>query len=188
MRPSKREILLDTAEKLFYEEGFHGTGIDRVVAEAGVVRMTLYNHFPSKEALIEAVLDRRQRRYLDALRTAVDSPGDGPAVSRLVRAHCRWLKNTGNRGCMLLKAMGEFEHHHAGIHRLALGYKRQVLGLIAEALSMDELARVKGLKERIYIILEGASSLTPVLGPKRAGDHALALFQSLMDKDAETSS
>ena len=58
MASLKRDTLLDTAERLFYAEGFHATGIDRVINEAGVARMTLYNHFASKEALIEAVLER----------------------------------------------------------------------------------------------------------------------------------
>ncbi|NWO04761.1 MAG: helix-turn-helix transcriptional regulator, partial [Alteromonadaceae bacterium] len=58
MPSPKRDLLLDTAEQLFYREGFHATGIDRIQAESGVAKTTMYKHFASKDALIEAVLER----------------------------------------------------------------------------------------------------------------------------------
>ena len=64
MRASRRDHLVDRAADLFYREGFHATGIDRVLAEAGVAKMTLYKHFGSKEALILATLRRRGQAAL----------------------------------------------------------------------------------------------------------------------------
>ncbi|NQD93703.1 helix-turn-helix transcriptional regulator, partial [Pseudomonas sp. CrR25] len=49
MASNKREQLLNTARELFYREGYHGTGIDRILAESGVAKMTLYKHFKSKD-------------------------------------------------------------------------------------------------------------------------------------------
>ena len=59
MATSKREQLLDTALRLFYREGYHATGIERILAESGVAKMTLYKHFASKDELMLAALQRR---------------------------------------------------------------------------------------------------------------------------------
>src|SRR5690554_7892421 len=57
--PGAAERLLDTASRLFYTRGVSNVGINEIIARAGVARMTLYHHFPSKDALIKAVLERR---------------------------------------------------------------------------------------------------------------------------------
>jgi AcrR family transcriptional regulator len=63
-RPSARERLLDAADELFYEEGIHIVGIDRVIEKAGVAKASLYSTFGSKDELVRAYLNRRydQRR------------------------------------------------------------------------------------------------------------------------------
>ena len=58
--PGAAERLLDTASRLFYTRGVSNVGINEIIARAGVARMTLYHHFPSKDALIKAVLERRR--------------------------------------------------------------------------------------------------------------------------------
>src|SRR5690606_3063913 len=58
-RSGAAERLLDTAARLFYARGVSNVGINEIIARAGVARMTLYHHFPSKDALIKAVLERR---------------------------------------------------------------------------------------------------------------------------------
>ncbi len=63
-RPSARERLLDAADELFYEEGIHIVGIDRVIEKAGVAKASLYSTYGSKDELVRAYLNRRydQRR------------------------------------------------------------------------------------------------------------------------------
>ena len=60
---SRRDELVDTALRLFYTRGFNATGIDKILAEAGVAKMTLYKHFRSKEELILAALNRRDEQF-----------------------------------------------------------------------------------------------------------------------------
>ncbi len=180
MPVKKRDILLDTAERLFYVEGFHATGIDRVVAEAGVARMTLYNHFPSKEALIEAVLARRHERYRDQLRRAIDEAAPGEAVRALAAAHCRWLVTTSNRGCIVVKAIGEFEQHLPAIAEQGRGFKRDMLAVIGEALSRDGLADDTTIAERVLLVFDGADALVPVLGAPTVTEHLQALIATVV--------
>ncbi len=180
MPARKRDILLDTAERLFYAEGFHATGIDRVVAEAGVARMTLYNHFPSKEALIETVLDRRYARYLDQLRHAVDEAAAGEAVMALADVHCQWLETTANRGCIVIKAIGEFEQHHPAIADQGRRLKRELIAVIAGALSRDGVVDDSVVAERVLVILEGADALTPVIGATTVTSHLRAMLPAVL--------
>ena len=181
MRAGKREELLATAERLFYEEGFHATGIDRLVAEAGIARMTLYNHFPSKEALIEEVLERRFRRYLDELQDAIDRRGATPAVMALVECHCRWLRSASREGCIVIKAIAEFEHHSARIARQGRRLKRELLGLVRDALALDEQPADAATAERVLLMMEGANTLAPVLGPRRAAAHLRSMLPGMLD-------
>jgi len=61
-RPSARERLLLTADRLFYAEGVHAVGIDRIIEEAGVAKGSLFYNFANKEALVEAYLDGRDQQ------------------------------------------------------------------------------------------------------------------------------
>jgi len=185
MRPSKREQLLATAERLFYEEGFHATGVDRVIAEAGVARMTLYNHFPSKEALIEATLVRRQGRYREDLAQAVADAQPGAALTALIACHGHWLNTQARSGCMVIKAIAEFERHASGIAAVGRALKQELIAVIRTALERDGAPAGEAEAERVLLVLEGANALVPVLGPERVVER---LGEMLADALPERSS
>jgi AcrR family transcriptional regulator len=100
--------LLDAAERLFYERGVQAVGVDAVVAEAGVATKTLYAHFGSKDGLVEAYLRRRDRRWLDWLRNAVDTAESGPArVFAVFDALTQWFTQPNYNGCAFINIAGE---------------------------------------------------------------------------------
>ena len=78
MALSRRDHLVETALGLFMRDGFHATGIDAILAEAGVAKMTLYNHFKSKDELILAALRLRDEQFLEWLVSAVEARADKP--------------------------------------------------------------------------------------------------------------
>lgn len=124
-RPSPaRERILATADRLFYDEGIHAVGIQRIVAESGVTRVTLYRHFPSKDDLVAAYLDRRatyDREQVDGIVAA--NPGDPrTALTELATALTRDDFGAMRRGCAFINASAEFTGSHparvqAGDHR-----------------------------------------------------------------------
>lgn len=84
IRLSSREKLLKTAAKLFYSQGINATGIDTVIAQAGVAKGSMYHHFPSKEALIAAYLDAEAAAWLVRVRAADDvSAASADRIARL---------------------------------------------------------------------------------------------------------
>lgn len=180
MTSPKRSALLSTAERLFYERGFHATGIDSIVAEAGVVRMTLYNHFSSKDALIAAVLEARHTRFLTSLDDAIGRALEGDATLALVEAHNQWNRDFSRHGCIQSKAMSEFEEHDAEIHNQALQAKKDLLDRIQSALVRDDLPGQEALARRIFLILEGSNAVLPVLGVEAVLDDARTVVEELI--------
>jgi AcrR family transcriptional regulator len=70
-RGSARQRLLDAAEELFYEEGVHTVGIDRVIERAGVAKATLYSVFGSKDELVRAYLERHNMIWRERLTSRI---------------------------------------------------------------------------------------------------------------------
>lgn len=103
-RPARERILL-TAHDLFYREGIRGTGIDRIIAESGVTKVTFYRHYPSKNALIEAYLDYRHGQWMDWFQDALRRHGGG--VEAIVPALQEWFTKPDFRGCAFINTMGE---------------------------------------------------------------------------------
>src|SRR5690242_10944419 len=70
-----RQRILETADRLFYQDGIRAVGIDRIIAEAGVAKMSLYKHVPSKDDLILAVLKYREGVVLALFHSAMERHG-----------------------------------------------------------------------------------------------------------------
>jgi AcrR family transcriptional regulator len=168
-----RERILETAGRLFYRDGFHAVGIDTVIAEAGVAKMTLYRHFPSKDDLIAAYLERSDREVMDWLEAEIADVDDPRA--KLVAAFDAITKlATSPRclGCTFQGAASEFpDPDHPG-HRVALAHKRAVLerfgGLAREAGLYDP----DGLAAQLLLLMDGAWVAARMFGPD---NHATAL-------------
>ena len=107
-RPSARERLLAAANELFYAEGVHSVGIDRVIEQAGVAKGSLYNTFGSKDELIHAYLKARHETIAERITRALenyDTPRD--RLLGVFESQGRSLTDTGYRGCAFVRASAE---------------------------------------------------------------------------------
>jgi AcrR family transcriptional regulator len=103
--PARRRIL-DTASTLFYAEGIHAVGVDRVIAEAGVAKATFYHHFPAKDELVRAYVQEQS----DLVREATLPRGDTP-VERVLSVFDdlgEFVCGQGFRGCAFVNAAAEY--------------------------------------------------------------------------------
>ena len=112
-----RQRILETADRLFYQGGVRAVGIDRIIAEAGVAKMSLYKHFPSKDDLILAVLQYREQGVLEFFRSAMER--HGKKAKTPLRAFFAALKDffesPGFRGCPFQNAAVELaDPEHPG--------------------------------------------------------------------------
>jgi AcrR family transcriptional regulator len=132
-----RSRLLGTASRLFYAEGLHSVGIDRIVAEASVTRATLYRHFPSKDDLVVAYLtgaDELIRGQVESIRAARHSPAD--TVRAVAESITDSIRSDGFRGCAFLNAAAEYPAPDHPVHQAVVNHREwfldTVTGLMAD--------------------------------------------------------
>lgn len=155
---SKRDQLVETALDLFYEQGFNATGIDKILAEAGVAKMTLYKHFKSKEKLIQAVLRLRDQRFREWLMAYVEQNADTPRgrLLALFDAHDEWFSREGFRGCLFLNAAAEFSQIADSIAALASEHKRMIHAYVRGLASAAGASNPDRLADWLTLLLDGA--------------------------------
>ena len=131
-----RERILVTAHELFYRDGLRATGIDRLIAESGVAKLTFYRHFPSKDDLIRTFLDYRHQRWMawfvDALGRHGAAPGGG--LAPLQEAMAEWFGDPAFRGCAFINAVAEVGATLPGVVQIAQRHKQDMRQVIAELL------------------------------------------------------
>lgn len=113
-----RERLLQTATELFYREGIHAVGVDRIIAEAGVTRATFYRHFPSKEDLVEAYLGVEDANIRGAFEAA-EASGAEPRqlVGLVIEGLADDVARNHTRGCPFINAAAEYPDPESGVRR-----------------------------------------------------------------------
>jgi len=104
-----RERILDTAFRLFYAHGPRGVGVDTVIAESGVAKATLYKHFPRKDDLILAYLDKVDQAWFGALRAAARTAGEDPReqLVGMFDALASSCRREGYHGCAFINTAAE---------------------------------------------------------------------------------
>ncbi|KZB79801.1 TetR/AcrR family transcriptional regulator [Amycolatopsis regifaucium] len=153
-----RERLLSTAEELFYAEGIRAVGIDRILDESGVGKASLYRHFPSKEALVEAVLRERDRTWRQWLSDAVDGYRLDPAdrVLAVFDALYERFSRKDFRGCAFINTMVETADPSSPVHAVAAEHKVALTGYLAGLLADAGRAGAAELAEQLVLVVDGS--------------------------------
>src|SRR6202011_6287908 len=116
-RTTMKERILETADRLFYLQGIRAIGVDTVAAEVGISKRTLYNHFPSKDALISAYL---QRRFVQP------RPSDKPPAEQILATFDsleRRFSARDFRGCPFVNAVAELGPVDRSVRNIAVAFK-----------------------------------------------------------------
>lgn len=163
-----RTRILDGAQRLFYERGITATGVDALAEAADVSKRTLYNHFGSKEGLVTAYLERRERRWRERLEAALEGKKTPTEqVLAYVRSYCEDNELDDFRGCAFINASAELtDESHPGVAVIRGSIANIERGL-AKILEEAGVARAEELAGQILVVLEGAMS---VAGIRRNGD------------------
>ena len=132
---SARERILLAAHDLFYRDGVRATGIDRVIAESGVTKVTFYRHFPSKNDLIQAFLDARHRRWIDWFTDALQRHGGGAkSATAVVMAMREWFESQTFRGCAFINSAVELGGSQPAVMATSREHKQDMVKAIAAIL------------------------------------------------------
>ena len=131
--PGARERILFAAHELFYREGIRATGIDRVIAESGVAKLSFYRHYPSKNDLVLAFLEHRHTRWMAWFEEALARHGGTPQA--LVPALREWFGGEGFRGCAFINSVGELGEALPQVNEITRRHKADMAKAIARLLS-----------------------------------------------------
>jgi AcrR family transcriptional regulator len=180
---SVRERILNTARELFYRDGIHAVGVDTVVAQSGVAKTSLYRWFPSKDALIVAVLQKEaEDRWAGWDYTAARSGSDPRERLRAQLAGiARYVGSEKYRGCPFMNATAEFadpQHPARGVCREMMEELRRRVRALVDPL---DVRNPEELTEQLVMLIDGAFSSAQVLG--KDGPHRLlvAAADALVD-------
>ncbi|MGO4578214.1 TetR/AcrR family transcriptional regulator [Cupriavidus sp. 2TAF22] len=156
-QPSARERILDTAARLFYQDGFRATGIDKIIAESGVAKMSLYRHFASKNELISAFLDRRHEFWMSWFIEEVESRfASAPSLGAIADALGVWFGQETFRGCAFINVVAEAGSTGAPGHlEQATAHKVSLKAYIAELAQRLKLATPDEVAEEAMLCVEG---------------------------------
>jgi AcrR family transcriptional regulator len=176
MSPAER--ILAAADKLFYTQGIRAVGVDTVAAEAGVSKRTLYNHYPSKDALIAAYLTARFKHI---------APSDAPAREQILGAFDRLERMFADgsfRGCPYVNAVTEIGDPKHPAASIAVQFKEQRRLWYRALLERLGVKDPDGLATQLQLLAEGALAAALVRGDPALARSARAAAEVLLDAAA----
>ena len=149
-KPDMKERILETADRLFYLQGLRAVGVDTIAAEIGISKRTLYNHFPSKDALIAAYLTRRFNHV-----PASDKP---PAEQILATFDSleRRFGSKGFRGCPFVNAVAELGAEDQVVRKIAIAFKESRRLWFRGLLLQLEVANADDLATQLTLLVDGS--------------------------------
>ena len=180
--PSARDRILDTAFRLFYARGIRAVGVDLIIAESGVAKATFYRHFPAKDDLVLAYLEKVDGVWSSQLRAAAQAAGPQPQhqlVGLFDALRSAWRRD-GYRGCAFINAAAEAVpgtavHERTVVHKTAV--LEWVTGLAANAGAPDP----RGLARSLTLLLDGGLASGALDADPDAPDRAAHSARVLVD-------
>lgn len=176
-----RQRILAAAMNLFYRDGINATGVERLATEATVSKRTLYQHFPSKEAVVEEYLRAIQQHVGDPLNP---SPDD---LRRTPRARILALFETPSptgqmRGCPFHNAAVEAAETMPEVHEIVREHKSSHINGVARLAKEAGADNPKLLANQLAVLYEGAAALSTSLDDPTPWTHARKAAQTLIDQ------
>jgi AcrR family transcriptional regulator len=145
-----KERILQTADRLFYLRGIRAVGVDTVAAEIGISKRTLYNHFPSKDALIRAYLERR---FIQA--PASDKPPLEQILGTFDRLE-RGFASKSFRGCPFVNAVAELGAEDRAVKKIAIAFKESRRLWFRDLLLRLDVPDAEGLATQLTLLVDGS--------------------------------
>ncbi|KUO07248.1 TetR/AcrR family transcriptional regulator [Streptomyces sp. DSM 15324] len=173
-RPA-RDRILDTASELFFTHGIHAVGVDRLIAESGVAKATLYKHFPGKDDVVSAYLRRMDSNWRGHLRAAALAGGEDPRDQlRGVFTALERTAREGRLGCAFINAVAEYQPGSA-VHAVAAEHKHAVRAWVRDLAAAAGAADPDTLALQLTLLIDGTLAATRV---EHAGSVATAARQA----------
>lgn len=182
MRPSKKNQIILEALNIFYQVGFQAAGVDFIVNHTGISKTTIYNHFESKEALILAVLDKRDSDFRSWLSQRVDELADSPETKLfcVFDALDEWFQQEDFKGCMFIRASSEYQELDGPIFKQSALHKERLKIYFHELASKANCTNPMAVANQMLILKEGAIIAANLKLMSSPGSHAKEILTALI--------
>ena len=153
-----RQRIVETAERLFYAVGIRSVGIDRIIAEAEVAKMTLYNHFSSKDDLILAVLQYREEKFGKMFERWMERhvKKGTDRLEAFFAALKNWFESPGFRGCAFINAVVELADARHPASQFSAEHKERFHQMLREIITETGGTKAASVAPAIALMVEGA--------------------------------
>jgi AcrR family transcriptional regulator len=149
-KTAMKDRILETADRLFYLQGIRAVGVDTIAAEIGISKRTLYNHFPSKDALIAAYLARR---------FVAPRPSDKSPVEQILGTFDsleRRFSAKDFRGCPFVNAVAELGSEDQSVRKIAIAFKESRRLWFRNLLTQLGVAEADALATQLALLVDGS--------------------------------
>jgi len=186
-----RERILETAYELFSRNGIRAVGVDRVITESGVAKMTLYRHFGSKDELVLEFLRRREQRWTQEwLQAEVERRTDDPAERLLAifDVFDAWFRTEDFEGCAFINVLLEVADRTSSVRRATIVHLATIRSFLQGLASDAGVADPEDFARSWHILMKG-SIVAAGEGDHEAARRAQAIGKLLLaDARARTPS
>ena len=158
-RPSARERILDTAYELFSRHGTRAVGVDRIIAECGIAKMTLYRNFPSKDNLILAFLERRDELWTRAWLQAEAQRGGSTPAERLLAIFDTfegWFAQADFEGCSFINVMLEVVEPESPVRQATVRHLADIRTFVSDLAEEAGIQDTDGFARQWHILMKGS--------------------------------
>lgn len=161
-KPDVRQKLVDTAARLFYAQGYRATGINQIIEEADVCKASFYNHFPTKEDLLIAWLERSHNEATATVRSVLAQPlAPRDLVREIFALHEAQLSATGYRGCPFMNCLAEIPVAESRVRQVMEWHRRTNRQMLEEIVARVTRGRplsaeqINSLTDDMEVVLQG---------------------------------
>jgi AcrR family transcriptional regulator len=169
-----RERILEAAYDLFSRKGIRAVGIDAIIEQSGVARMTLYRQFGSKDALVLAFLERREERWTrDWLHGEIQRRATDPADQLLAifDVFDEWFQLEDFEGCSFINVLLEMDDPDDELHRASADHLANIRAIVRGLATQAGAADADGVAHKLHILMKG-SIVAAGEGDRRAARRA----------------
>ncbi|RLZ09373.1 TetR/AcrR family transcriptional regulator [Acinetobacter sp. 2JN-4] len=162
---SKKEDIIATALNLFNRHSFSSVGVDRIIAESNVAKMTFYKYFPSKEILIEECLSRRNKSIQEAIEQEINLLKEDDYLGKIKAVyfwHLGWFNSDDFHGCMFQKASLEILQQYPSIIGPIVAYREWLMGLLEDLFEKAKVDQPHVMTSMYINILDGMTAYAKV--------------------------
>jgi AcrR family transcriptional regulator len=182
---SARQRILEVADELFYREGIRAVGVDTIIAKSGVAKTTLYRYFPSKDDLVVAYLEERNRRFWELFEEAIAQYPNKPKEQLL--AVFGWLDQLLAKpecyGCPFLVTTTEFPELGYPGHQVAVAHKLATRDRLIALAEQAGAANPHQLGAHLLLLFDGAFAERRLFGQSGSGVHLKAIVATLINSN-----